>query len=206
MPRKGQHIKGKWLSCEFCKKEYWAQNSRINKWKPRFCSENCRNKGISKAHKFKNKIIYLYNNNQWSINRIDKYLGIKSRESIQNLLFNEGIKIRPRKYYLERERNPNFKGGYITSNGYRRIGKEMEHRTIMSKYLKRKLEKNEHVHHLNGNKTDNRIENLSLLTAKPHGRKSAKQYSNWKEMYQSRIAFLESIINKRKCDRNTIHR
>lgn len=45
-----------------------------------------------------------------------------------------------------------------------------EHRYIMSLYLKRKLRKNEVVHHKNGLKKDNRIQNLELLTARKHDR------------------------------------
>lgn len=59
-------------------------------------------------------------------------------------------------------------------NPYRRCMKEgkfvYEHRWLMEQKIGRKLEKNEHVHHINGDPKDNRIENLEILSNSDHAK------------------------------------
>lgn len=78
-------------------------------------------------------------------------------------------------------KNPNWKGGkYIDQAGYVQIRKPDHPRTsaggyvakqvlVMEKHLDRYLDpKKEVVHHKNRIKTDNRIENLQLMTPSEH--------------------------------------
>lgn len=84
----------------------------------------------------------------------------------------------PRKRWLEhadiRKWHINSANGYVygfvTVDGVRKS--VLQHRMVMESFLGRPLIKGENVHHINGDRTDNRIENLELWnTRQPKGQR-----------------------------------
>lgn len=87
--------------------------------------------------------------------------------------------------YNELGKNPRWNGGIkFDSNGYLRerigVGKyKYTHRIAYENFLGRSLMRNEVIHHKNGDKTDNRLENLELLTLSQHTKiHNKRRFSN----------------------------
>jgi hypothetical protein len=72
--------------------------------------------------------------------------------------------------------------GTIVWDGYLKITVDgqrvLKHRYVMEQHLGRTLSRSEIVHHINGNRLDNRIENLCVMTQSEHCKISPKCLDN----------------------------
>lgn len=139
--------------------------------------------GYSKKHQY--KIIWIECRNCHKPRWVRYYDHKKGRVPRCMSCYN---KVRPSLYGA---RNPAWKGGKCNDaygylliriprderDKYRPMFKSkgqrayiLEHRYVMAKHLGRCLESHEVVHHKNGNKQDNRIENLELSTKGQHSK------------------------------------
>lgn len=104
---------------------------------------------------------------QTVVSNVLRSRGVHSRNGASTRIshnWNGGIAITGNGYLLEMaDRNGPF-GSMVTRSGY-----VMQHRLVMARSLGRPLLATESVHHINGDRTDNRIENLQLRQGK-HGK------------------------------------
>jgi hypothetical protein len=137
----------------------------------------------------KNMLSFKYEYKKISINKISREFDVSTR-IVRKYLQKYEIPLRnhkeSNKVSNSRENNHKWNGGEKNHEGYKQllipehphafgIGYVYEHRYIMEQHIGRFLKTKEHVHHINGNKLDNRIENLQLLSSSEHTKLHQKE-------------------------------
>jgi hypothetical protein len=95
------------------------------------------------------------------------------------------------KVHLDQFSNFRFQPTGKPKHTYKTIqidGKQVRvHRYVMEQHLKRKLQPWEHVHHINGDSHDNRIENLAVLSNSEHQKTELEERMRpiWNELASS---------------------
>lgn len=159
-------------NCLNCKKEFKTYVSKIKLGRGKYCSKSCNN--ISQLGKCVSPLTQFKKGEHRSPTTEFK----KGSSS-----WNKG----KTNYWLIGEKNHQWKGGISKhSLGYlnQKSGinkRKLQHRLIMEQYLGHELSSDEIVHHLDGDKTNNNLENLIITNRKDHARfhLEERDYNRW---------------------------
>ena len=159
-----------WASCEYCKKERWGKYIRSQGGASKRCT-SC----VAIGHKVSPEV--------------------RAKMSVQK----KGVNAREKSYMWKGGRFSSGRGyinvAFPANSPFREMGKKKnyihEHRLVMAQYLGRCLESWEVVHHINGIRDDNRIENLRLLPSASEHISYTKMQQEIKEL-KERVTLLEA--------------
>ena len=150
------------IFCQICNKEFLIPSHHLKLKFRKYCSRKCAHKGQSITNKGKHfsPTTEFKKGGKLSQSHIEKMRKalIGLRLGNKHPMWKGGRRKLPKGYVLIYQPNHPFANRNFI----------LEHRFIMEKYLGRYLTKKEVVHHINGIKNDNRIENLRVMTITAH--------------------------------------
>lgn len=181
--------------CEYCGKEFKTYKSNNRK----YCSKKCSAKKMWKKREKAKKveIICLYCGKKFQLNasetrvklKIVHYCSSKCRDNARKKGIIKKCINCGKEFYTTRNeccskkcvyeyKKKNYKHKIYLENGYEvryiggynKKGNVKNHRYIMERYLGRKLNENEIIHHKDGNKLNNDINNLEVMTRSEHSK------------------------------------
>jgi hypothetical protein len=148
------------VRCRQCESLFKTYPSRIKVGWGKYCSKKCQNKS------------QIGNCKYWLGKKRPELNNTGAKETMfkkGSTPWNKGLV-----GFLSMEKNPSWRGGIRKDDrGYVRISignrkYRYEHRLVMDKELGRRLEKEEIVHHNDGIKNNNNVNNLSIMSNKEH--------------------------------------
>lgn len=149
------------ISCSKCGKLTYYSQSQIKQNRKYFCSRNCRKQQNNFGCHMCKQIFSV---------RTYRVKNGKVKYCSRSCLGKDLLKKYPSIFGFKKLNKPFHRYKTITIKGHQ----YREHRYIMEQHLKRKLESWEHVHHINDNSLDNRIENLIVLSNADHQKEEYK--------------------------------
>lgn len=161
--------------CNYCNQKFYRYGNRTAK----YCSRVCANKGQQKRV----LLSCVCCGKQFERTESD-YKWCKERGYRNNFCSH--------KCRVENnigEKHPSWKGGrryndmgyvmrYCPQHPKNIYGYYFEHRIIMEEHLGRYLDSSESIHHINGKKDDNRLENLQVMTNSEHSKLTYRQHKH----------------------------
>lgn len=145
--------------CEQCHSPYMVRRDQLEKRGRKYCSRHCQIEAMKRRETFICR--HCTKPFERPVSRIATGETVYCSKACQSA-------------HQKLENAPNWKGGNSKrKDGYIHNGHENreQHRIIMERHIGRPLLRTEHVHHINLDKSDNRIENLEILSPSEHAKR-----------------------------------